>query len=61
MHGGGAVLRRVEALADVAAAGAGGGGRSLVRLVEMWDYEGSLSPQVRRGHLCYFVHRLELS
>ncbi|GIL82713.1 hypothetical protein Vretifemale_11546, partial [Volvox reticuliferus] len=45
MHSRGAVLRRVEALGDAATAI---GGRSLARLVDMWDYESFLTTEERR-------------
>ncbi|GIL55169.1 hypothetical protein Vafri_10769 [Volvox africanus] len=45
MHSRGAVLRRVEALGDAATAV---GGRSLARLVDMWDYESFLTVEERR-------------
>ncbi|GLC68628.1 hypothetical protein PLESTF_000716600 [Pleodorina starrii] len=43
VHGRGAVLRRVEARGDAA-----GAGRSLSRLLDLWDYEGLLSTEERR-------------
>ncbi|GLI67412.1 hypothetical protein VaNZ11_011607 [Volvox africanus] len=45
MHSRGAVLRRVETLGDAATAT---GGRSLARLVDMWDYESYLTVEERR-------------
>ena len=50
MYSRGAVMARVEALGDAAAAAAEGrgGARSLTRLVELWDYEGGMGAEVRR-------------
>ncbi|EFJ41501.1 hypothetical protein VOLCADRAFT_98490 [Volvox carteri f. nagariensis] len=45
MHSKGAVMRRVEALGDAATATVG---RSLSRLVDMWDYEALLTAEERR-------------
>lgn len=50
MYSKGAVLRRVEALGDAATAT---GGRSLSRLVDLWDYESLLGMEVRQGEAAH--------